>query len=1278
MVTASSHEEEYKIPLYIDFADHLFFPIPMHYCTINYKMLQVESFDFSFVYSSTIGLTIDVDFTGFLHKKNDIAQNRPPVKLYSLIHLENIYKMLCHPFISPDYVKTVVLRFSFIKYNIDLSMLRGKHIHLHCSNCIFGEETRLSQNLLVLHDQNSLIDVNLEMPHGLKTLKLANTQIGQNKVLIINEDCRKIKITGTTGTIRYPSVVNLDNMEFRYISWVLKFYIQSSRYFDKLYIKNVTFNSSTELGRDIKEIQLVNIIATNDAVISIYKSCQIIVLENCVGKFDLSKMVTWGRFEFKNNTSTFRLVNQKEKNIYEISMKNIYYDKTLESNNLGGEIKAIETLSDGPLNIMMNMNREHVVYKNKQWYVDIAFLLYKEMISKQHLTKNTYFYHFSSHGSNKLVIENAKLKGTWSLAKNGFREVILIDVQIEQDRFFEIDTECTSVFLQRCTGRFIIPGISSDKNEGINLSDVENSILIYKVKENIYNYELSNIQLKGNIVFTLVIHTARLTNVGSNASVDLKFMKKCEKLYLKRCQNIGIMSSCSLKKLRIDNFSDDWIRFCTAMSVHEFELSSCYNSMSNFFVMDSVKILQLYYIRLAENASFTIDQDCWKIAIKNVSGQFNIFYILKQSNNSATLTLKNGSFVFDKQSQNSRNHLLLKNIILHHTTEIQDNIHDLSLISITLVTNAVLKVNKECENLLIETCQCAIDFSRCIHLKSLYLYDNQFIYYEEIYKNINWLILINVKIDASIQLGEHISRVDLENINVLWPYCLNIMQNCEMVRISGSKGKINAISLDSFNDAKFMKEGTGIMHRRDVNKYGTSIYLRRVKIKRNYKLSSNIECVIANNPVMRKKAKLIVGSMCRYIKLINYLGIIDLSEVKVLKKAVFINNLPVIEDNRMQKNISSGINLLFISSDKKIIMPEYIESIELKNVTIKRSYTLIVGTDSKNVSLIQCKGRFDLSMIVHLKKLKLVVESKLVEILFPNLDSVENLEISYDDNQEYFEFLLHNCTNTKKLVLHNFVCELHNYLERYKLDILDANEYLWCLNEQSIETNNSAYLTICKQPGMLFSSWKYSCKPMFDQTRYKTLRWLSIRFFRFSEECVMMLKKFILLETLLIVLSHAPLDIFLHLPPNLKKFTITLVSCCITPYDCVTPMKINDRKINFSNRMLAWLRIHLLLLLAESKFTCFPKKLEYLEIIPYHSVKRNLEIPSFCKLKVRKLVILQIDEIMKIKIEKIRPLDEYYSNLVDLLTYFVDFEQLEELSIYSNNQETKLNPSNYV
>ncbi|ELA45828.1 hypothetical protein VCUG_02685, partial [Vavraia culicis subsp. floridensis] len=72
IVTASDYEQKCKIPIHVKSIECLPFAIPVNYLAVDYTFLQNQSSELPIVYNRILGLTVDVDFTNFFAKPENI------------------------------------------------------------------------------------------------------------------------------------------------------------------------------------------------------------------------------------------------------------------------------------------------------------------------------------------------------------------------------------------------------------------------------------------------------------------------------------------------------------------------------------------------------------------------------------------------------------------------------------------------------------------------------------------------------------------------------------------------------------------------------------------------------------------------------------------------------------------------------------------------------------------------------------------------------------------------------------------------------------------------------------------------------------------------------------------------------------------------------------------------------------------------------------------------------------------------------------------------------
>ncbi|ELQ74380.1 putative LRR containing protein [Trachipleistophora hominis] len=621
--------------------------------------------------------------------------------------------------------------------------------------------------------------------------------------------------------------------------------------------------------------------------------------------------------------------------------------------------------------------------------------------------------------------------------------------------------------------------------------------------------------------------------------------------------------------------------------------------------------------------------------------------------------------------------LLLEHVLIKKNTTIRQNIHVISLISVVIRRESKLQINDNCKVLLIDSCHGDIHFSRCTFLKSLTIKNYKFTYHKDIYKNLLSLHLEGLNINTTIRLEKNLRIVKLVNLTTGWFKSVEINSNYASIYVRNFNGSLNIPSLLIHSSKIFTRKTTAIAHEVMPGVFGRTMFLDDVYLLKDYEIPNDVESVTLRNFKTNGKAGLKMNKMCKYLKLNVYKGCIDMSEMRNIKNVAFISCLPAFNDNIWEFSDRCKCPVDTTRIEKKNI-PNDIENLILERVNVPVDHLLVVNESCRNVAIIFSEGDFDLSKIKELKGLKLIVRGKcFINIRFPDLSNVTTLEVSLDENEEYFNFLLSACINVRKLILYNTVCELHDWIENESMIIYEEGMAPWGLNELKPMIGPEGRVYRCRSIDTLSKDLYVYLEFISDYTRRIVMEDLSITAFSIDNDSLKQLKQFIALKKLCIVAQIIPADLFDNLPFSLRDFSLTLILCHkITDINISTMDDVYVKEKNTKNIKLVNLRLHALFIVNMDRFTSFPVEVEVLEIVPLVKISDAL-MQVREKMKVRRLIIMQMDFRTRETFRYDYAVEEYFDRLLNVLLQYIDFASIKEIKILDRDAEKSVDPRDY-
>ncbi|ELQ74016.1 putative LRR containing protein [Trachipleistophora hominis] len=1273
--TADDYEQQYKVPIYIDSTSKLFPPIPANYLAVDYKSLQNSSFDLSITYHKKSGLTLDIDFTGFFIEKN-VAETCTSVtedRIQSE-RLNDFYRLLNNPLLSSEYVNVIVLRISSVSYNFNFDFILTKEIHLYCDDCIFGDKIRFPVNLTILIINNSKINTKLELPQRLDMVSMKNCRINTENSLFINENYTEVIFCGVRGNIFLPSNWNLQAIEFRNtVNKIINVRKNRNGFFEIFRILGVKINDDIELGRNIKVFHLENVQIARNVTFKIHRSYENITLKNCAGRFDLTDFAKWLKFEIEKNWYDFSLTIKTERNKCKKSIKSIELYMDINQTAKFEFFRWIMT------NDKLSSQNDNNYDMKTQYHIsnslELLFLYYIKVISGFKPSYNSNLYLSVNEENSVLTVRNIITHK--NVLIDGFKKISLDGVKTADDQVLKITSKYSSLILEYCMGRFVVPGIQLGQKEYLYLYKT-NFIQFYEVEEDVYSFQMRKIGFGDKLLIWHKIRTAQLTNSELCENIGLEFKYGCEILHLTNTKGVIISSNNRFKRIILRGYDQSFPTYYVSYSAYEIIISSCHIDHHALVFTDSTKRIQLYSVKFTKHSIVIINHECENIIIRNTTGHFIISNIIKTSlMHEVILYLYYGIFVFEKNLAKNQLSLSLERVVIEKCTNIRENIHMISLTAVTLHKHVVLRINDDCEVLSIESCNGNIDFSRCTGLKSLTIKNYKFIYHKNIYDNLLSLHLENVKINTTVRLGKNIKTIKLVEVMIGWFKSIQICGNCQTVYVCDFAGRLEIPSIFNCRSKIFTQKTMTITYEVISGMFGRTMFLDNVYLEKDYEISSNVESVILWNFRTHGDVRLKINEACKYLKLNVYRGCIDVSKTKYIEKVIFLRCLPTFGDDLWEFSRSCK-RPIDVTGKRKINLPNNIENVIIKKVKVASSHLVVVNENCQSVTIISSEGDFDLSKVRKLKAIKLLdMKQGLINIQFPDLNNVTTLEVSLSGDAKYFNLLLSKCINAKKLVLYNTVCELHDWIQKESLLSYREEMIPWRLDELKSMVELESHIHPCRSARELISDFIIHSKPIFDHNRQTIITDLSIIAFQIDNECLKQLKRFVMLKRLSIVAQITSDNLFDALPFSIHDFSLMLIPCYITPnLKIVAARNLGLKEKNTKNVRLINFQLDGFFFINMDLFRSFPQKVDVLEVMPLVKVN-DIKMRVGKKMKVRRLIIMEMNSRTRDLICKDWILEEYFDHLLNVFSEYIDFGSVEEIKILDRDTEKLVDPRNY-
>ncbi|ETA55735.1 hypothetical protein VCUG_02853, partial [Vavraia culicis subsp. floridensis] len=739
-----------------------------------------------------------------------------------------------------------------------------------------------------------------------------------------------------------------------------------------------------ELGCNTNVLYLENVKVTDNTTVRIHGSCKKVTVMNCKGSFDLTDFATWLKLKVQASSSAFMFISDTRRSIHETYIRNVQFD--VYDNFRENDSNSEHNISNNDLYCGTDSN-----LNAKETYIissplDLAFLCNVKVISRLFNDYSCCSYQcINNNEQSKFILKYVKINKTISFGKNVIQKVFLIYTRIENEHIFEINAGYNSLSIKYCKGRFIIPGIQIARTGQLYLSNAQGIVQFQKVKDDVYDCKIVENNFNKMILISRKIRTALLRNLQLCDDIGLEFLSECKNLHLNSCRGTIISPQNDFRKIRLSNYRRNFPSYYLSYPVYEIEVSSCNINNEILQLANSIKRVLLYRLLVALNSSIVVNHECERIIIRNYTGEFGIPLVLKMSPvSTSSLHLRAGVLVFVNDSSNTKRRLSIKDAYVAHETVIQNNIHTVNLISMMVHENVKLRINDDCEVLLIDNCNGKIEFSRCTCLKSLTIKDYKFNHCKDVFNKLLSLSLERVTINASVKLKENTKTVKLVDVKMGWFYSMEINENCETVHVHGSTEDLRIPHMFNCIEKKFTDKPVTIYYAKILGQFGRIMFLKDLCLRDNYEVPNDIECVILRNVGVKEGTKLMLNSACKYLNIEVQKGCIDVSKVEKLAKVVFFDCLPVCEGN-LWRFSAKHKDCTDTSQKKRLELPNCIEDIVLEHVSVPKDNLLVVNEGCRNIAIIFSKGYFDLSNVKQLRKFKLLITGQCpINIEFPD------------------------------------------------------------------------------------------------------------------------------------------------------------------------------------------------------------------------------------------------------------------------------------------------------
>ncbi|ELQ75957.1 putative LRR containing protein, partial [Trachipleistophora hominis] len=575
-------------------------------------------------------------------------------------------------------------------------------------------------------------------------------------------------------------------------------------------------------------------------------------------------------------------------------------------------------------------------------------------------------------------------------------KLLIQNIIIAGNNALVINENCALVKVKNCTGNIIIPKILREDHNLILPVDGSSLIYIRKQPNEKYHMYLRDVTIKVTIFLGPKVENIIMTNVKSDCDAILA---------LNQSIRYFVVSNCDINIYRqVIEVNDNIIKLRTSNVV-------CKPSTEKIFVVKkflyiendqlsgNITKLTVKECEIMQGYKLSIDSSCKYICISAYAGEI----ISSGLSNTGTVSMqssKDGRFIFLKDQFNESYSMLLYNCTLTNTIKIQLKVQNVVLKNVSVNdeprpgTNECSKWSNffelgDLQSIVLSNIE-IFDFRRCI--------------------NLNYLRLETITINQDVSFSNSLKILELIDVTLTGGGKLRLAGDLKRLHISGETGESLLHQLLDTNITE--------SHVTATSKEKLCCYLKDIDFQCNFCVPEETETLHLRDIKMQKGKILKINRNCRRLEITSFVGVLDITEAKLLQNVVLHNKLPRIVNGQWIYLDSNMSNEYSKDDVPDCIFPNSLKTIVCKKIEHNYSSGLIIGEECEELSIISCTGKYDLSRIKKLRKLVFYPsQNENFFITFPDLCHVKELDMAYNGSLMYFKRLLVSCKNVKKLII---------------------------------------------------------------------------------------------------------------------------------------------------------------------------------------------------------------------------------------------------------------------
>lgn len=1081
-------------------------------------------------------IEIDIDFSLYMQHGRLAVQYKNIGVIFDNLCIILYNDLFCH-----SRVCAITVRICDIICDFNFKDVNHRIRRLHCTNCLFVTDAVLD-GITDLHIYGSVINASMRMPKSVEQLVMENVKMVAGTRVDVDSTCKRVMITGGDHSRVSMSQVRVHGFDYNFEYRTFKLVrsgvfsgncAHASMSIDELCIYDACINCDMVLAQNIRSIHLRSISVVDGCRIEIVKKCEKVVIDNCRGIFYLPYIAGFRKINMNRGwTGTFRYVpSERAHNRHTLYVSyvevcsSVVLDEPLESISL-----SFINCEDGA-DIQITSDCQHIKLEQCRnttctgSTIDIGQVSSTEWYYYEHQRSNMYVSVELTYRTERslFVSSNTTLSSVHRLC------LTYVDI----DGLLNINREYDMVMIRKCKGRVKVPGIVLSDSSLFSMLTHRYSITSHRITGDVFDLKINDLTLKGKNTIDMSTRLLYLRDICIEENATLSLKRMCMYLVLDRVSGALFKPlNCTIRKIICLHTVFESQLFNTGSKIDKFVI--LHSNASVPISCDAGEIYIMYTV-VDLHCILRINAMCDTVFIIRCVGDFDVPGI-------ASAQMQQNVMYFDRRSEmhfyrckcsdSTTNGttdvvLFLKDVEVSSPLDINDRITDVRLCNITCKNDAEIYTNRHCKHLSIINCDIPVNIDEHCELLSLKVVNTKMMIGSNISRTIKKLYMADVKIIATITYT-NLKEAYFYNVDVM-PMCVVSFDNIQSVHIHRCHGtfSIPGIAISMFN-----RETTLSFVRKDNH---VCLQLFNITLSEDVELCNDITMLELMDVC---STQIIVGKMCKAIRLSSVTGRIDISRANKIGNIVLCYSLPVIQDNIMVfGNDTAMVN------ENEIILPSTCKQLCLEFVS-DESYTMIRAPGCSSLSLIRCDGTFNLACLDGIDTLLFdpLPETK-IDIAFPVLGNIRTLTVVYNYNTRYFEYLLFKCTNVVDLTIYSIkttkdddFCKSidrqwqkkvrREYKNRYKQDIYRVIEMMKKIQYETTILN------------MLNTKMNEMAKHIFNSRAYNRLIHLRICGFCFDKHNSKLMKNFVFLKRLSINYEFVNDDLLMNIPPNIECLEI--------------------------------------------------------------------------------------------------------------------------------------------